>query len=592
MSTATPSNRGNTYVNVAILATLAIVLLNPSGLVGGWLATHYHAWQLRQAVGQLWPTLSSVDSRLIGPDEYATRTVVEFIDYECPSCRQIAEAVSQTVLSGRAEVVVRHFPLVSIHPNARNAALAAICSESYGRFEEAHHSLLSNDDWMRESDWMAWARSIGIGDSSGFQACLEDDATATRLAEDVRLAREIGVTGTPSFVTRRGVFGGVGGLATALAEADEGGPHHQERIVNPEPVFDTRKHPDPAVSAIGSLGRGLFLADGRVVALQDEKTLLFVDLATERLVSSAGGDGDGPGEFRTAGAAQRWYHNDSNLAIWDALSMRATLFSSSGDLVGIRTLPAAPSGRRDRLGGPGPYFSPVGMFSDGAMAFSDFPQSRTEARPPKRIMEADWEGGRMRTILDVPAHQTVSVLFGYRTWVEVADDQIIVADTETDSINVYDRTGGRLFSLGMPGQRVRVTEAHAERALEDRIKRDEGSLFRRMGFDLNRQYVPNEVVPPIDRTLVDSDGRLWVRSYLLPDDETQRWTIWRGADRLFAVEMARGWVLFDASGDLILVKETDQLDVPSAVVRRMEFARLATPFPIDKNGFVFPHEWS
>ncbi len=569
MSAANPSDRRNSFVNAAILATLAVILLNPSGLVGGWLVTQYHGWKSRQAVGHLWPTLNSVDSRLVGPDEYAAHTVVEFIDYECPSCRRIAEAVSQAVLSGRAEVVVRHFPLVSIHPNARNAALAAICSESYGRFKEAHYSLITNDDWMRESDWTAWARSIGIDDSLGFLDCLDDDATATRLAEDIRLAEEIGVSGTPSFVTKRGVFGGVGGLATALAEVDGVGRGRRNRIVNPDPVFDSREHPDPAVSVIGNLGRGLFLADGRI-ALLDEKTLLFVEIATGNLLSTAGGDGDGPGEFRTAGAAQRWYRSDGNLAIWDGPSMRLTVFSSIGELVSTRTLPSAPSGHESLSRGPGPYFTPVGMFSDGALAFSDFPQSGSEVRPLIGIMEANWDG-RLRRIVDVPAHQSLSVLFGYRTWVEIADDQIIVADTETDSINVFDRTGGRLISLEMPGERVRVTDELVEGALADARRRDERSTFGRMGF--KREYVPNEVVPPIDRILVDSDERLWVRSYLLAEDETQRWSVWRGTDRLFAVEMASNWVLFDASGELVLVRETDQLDVHSAVVRRMQRSR-------------------
>ena len=379
------------------------------------------------------------------------------------------------------------------------------------------------------------------------------------------MAEEVGVSGTPSFVTQQGVFGGVGGLAAALAEPDGAGRSRTDWVVNPDPVFDSREHPDPVVSVIGNLGRGSLLADGRIVLL-DGKEFLFVDLATGDLLGTAGGGGDGPGEFRAAGPALAWFHADGELAVWDALSMRLTVFSSIGDLVGTRTLPSASPGNAS-VRGPGPYFSPVGMFSDGVMVFTEFPQSGSAARPLRAIMEADWEG-RLRTIVNVPAHQSLSVLFGYRTYVVIANDQVVVADNETDSINVYDRSGGRLFSLEMPGQRVRVTDARAEEALVARRRRDERSTFGRARF--KREYVPNEVVPPIDRILVDSDGRLWVRSYRLAEDETQRWNVWRETDWLFAVEMPRDWALLDARGDLVLVREADPLDVHSALVRKIE----------------------
>jgi len=351
------------------------------------------------------------------------------------------------------------------------------------------------------------------------------------------------------------------------------GEHFSVRVVNPDPVFDSREHPDPAVSVIGNLGRGIFFADGRI-ALLDETTLLFIDLATGELLRTAGGGGDGPGEFRATGPALRWYNSGGHLGIWDALSMRLTVFSSIGELVDVRTLTAA--SRENAAAwrrGPGPYFSPVGMFSDGAMVFSEFPQSGSKARPLIGIMEADWEGG-LRTIVNVPAHQSSSVLFGYRTYAVIADDQLIVADTETDSISVHGRGGERLFSLEMPGEGTRVTDALVEEALAAARSRDEGSLRVRLGFPAaEREYVPNEVVPSIDRILVDSDERLWVRSYRLPGDEVQRWTVWRGIDRLFAVEMPTDWLLFDASGDLVLLRHTDELGVHSAAVRRMERQR-------------------
>ena len=46
---------------------------------------------------------------------HAPLVLVEYGDFECPNCKQAAPVVKQW----------RHFPLVEVHPNALNAALAA-----------------------------------------------------------------------------------------------------------------------------------------------------------------------------------------------------------------------------------------------------------------------------------------------------------------------------------------------------------------------------------------------------------------------------------------------------------------------------------
>ncbi len=81
-----------------------------------------------------------------GPEDAVVK-VIEFSDYECPFCRR-AEPVVEQMLKGYAGKVrfeFRHFPLESIHPNARPAAEAAACADEQGQFWPYHALLFTGD---------------------------------------------------------------------------------------------------------------------------------------------------------------------------------------------------------------------------------------------------------------------------------------------------------------------------------------------------------------------------------------------------------------------------------------------------------------
>lgn len=147
-------------VNVAILVTLAIVLLSPSGFFGSRAFAALESWRTKRAIAKIWPELTDVGSRLDGGG-YDRRIIVEFVDYECPLCRQIAEDVSVRSASEKVDVVVRHLPL-EIHDKAREAALAAVCSEKHQVFPQAHMALLDDEQWLADSEWLAGQHAWGL----------------------------------------------------------------------------------------------------------------------------------------------------------------------------------------------------------------------------------------------------------------------------------------------------------------------------------------------------------------------------------------------------------------------------------------------
>jgi Na+/H+ antiporter NhaA len=125
-------------------------------------------------------------------------TVVEYGDFECPYCGQAEPAVRELLRDfGDVRYVWRHLPLNDVHPHAQLAAEAAEAAGDQGRFWEMHDLLLANQDALRVSDLIGYARRLEL-DTERFAKDLREHA-GVRVAEDVDSADLSGVTGTPTF---------------------------------------------------------------------------------------------------------------------------------------------------------------------------------------------------------------------------------------------------------------------------------------------------------------------------------------------------------------------------------------------------------
>jgi protein-disulfide isomerase len=136
-------------------------------------------------------------------------TIVEFSDFQCPYCLQILETLDQVqeAFGERVRLVYRHFPLESIHPNARKAAEASMCAHDQGKFWEMHDAMFENPGSLGVSALKQSAQSLGL-DVDQFNACLDSDRYADAISDDLEAGREAGVTGTPAlFVNGRFLSG-------------------------------------------------------------------------------------------------------------------------------------------------------------------------------------------------------------------------------------------------------------------------------------------------------------------------------------------------------------------------------------------------
>jgi protein-disulfide isomerase len=125
--------------------------------------------------------------------------ILVFSDFQCPFCATFAATVHelQARHPDRVRLVVRHFPLETIHPHARAAALASECAREQNRFEAYHDALFKSQSEIGVRSWVDLATAAGV-DITVFQRCMVRARPLERIKADVAWGERLGVQGTPT----------------------------------------------------------------------------------------------------------------------------------------------------------------------------------------------------------------------------------------------------------------------------------------------------------------------------------------------------------------------------------------------------------
>ncbi len=126
-------------------------------------------------------------------------TVVMFSDFQCSACSG-THPVLQEVLKtygDKIRFVVRDFPLVTIHENAYNAALAANAAHAQGKFFEYTEILYANQSKLDEVSLIGYAAQIGLNVKQ-FETDLKSKKYAPEIEKDIADGKSLGITGTPT----------------------------------------------------------------------------------------------------------------------------------------------------------------------------------------------------------------------------------------------------------------------------------------------------------------------------------------------------------------------------------------------------------
>ncbi|RHW18526.1 DsbA family protein [Sphingomonas gilva] len=146
-------------------------------------------------------------------------TVVEFFDYACGFCRQSLADVNRLIAEDKGvKVVFRELPVLS--EESEVAARASLAAAEQGKFVAFHDALYEAGRPGAETIRIANAKA-GI-DTTRATAAMRTDRVETEIADNLALARQLGATGTPTWVVGDQVLNGAVGyeaLKKAVAEA-------------------------------------------------------------------------------------------------------------------------------------------------------------------------------------------------------------------------------------------------------------------------------------------------------------------------------------------------------------------------------------
>ncbi len=134
-----------------------------------------------------------------GPAD-APVTIVVFADLQCEYCGKVLGTIDQLweEYPGKLRLVMKQFPLPS-HPFAELAAEATLAADAQDKFWPYHDLVLASQDDLSRDKLIAIAAQLEL-DVARFTQELDDHRYAGAVAADVKVATELEIHATPSFV--------------------------------------------------------------------------------------------------------------------------------------------------------------------------------------------------------------------------------------------------------------------------------------------------------------------------------------------------------------------------------------------------------
>lgn len=141
-------------------------------------------------------------------------TLVEFSDFQCPSCRQLHDVLKSVIADyPQVRLVFKDFPLKQIHPWAMTAALAGRCAyqqnpQTFWRMYDLifdNQQVISPDNaWQKMLDFAAQSAL----DQQAFRTCMSSPAATQAIEKNLQEGQALSITSTPTvFVNGRRLVG-------------------------------------------------------------------------------------------------------------------------------------------------------------------------------------------------------------------------------------------------------------------------------------------------------------------------------------------------------------------------------------------------
>ncbi|MDE2793527.1 MAG: hypothetical protein OXL34_01805 [Gemmatimonadota bacterium] len=330
------------------------------------------------------------------------------------------------------------------------------------------------------------------------------------------------------------------------------------------------------------------LGDGRIVVANGSSLeLKYYDPGGRHLFNS-GGQGEGPGEFRSFGGFTRLPGDSVLVESWSKL----TRFGPDGRQVSTSEYELPPRGRCTSIEGghrllpDGSILLVISVFVGLSADHEECP-APSEPRPPATIARFDPATGLLDTIAVLPDAEKVYGIESQYAYAKnlvhgIGRDRVYLGDTGSDTILAMGLGGDTLAILPVPFEAAMVPADAREKAFEDREWTGGGqTITERTTFIYPDNY------PRYARLVAAPGERVWVMAYPSLTDPVMRWVLvnpqyslrldegalWRVVNSdgraIAEVRTPPGFFLLEVGDDHVLGLHKDELERESVQVHRL-----------------------
>lgn len=134
----------------------------------------------------------------VSGNENGDVTIVEFFDYQCGFCKRTLPTMLEILEQDKKlRVVWKELPILG--PVSQVAARAAMAAQNQGKYVPFHVAVMGARGQLTTNKIFRLAKKVGL-DVDRLKKDMKDPAIDSYLRETIRLARSIGINGTPGFI--------------------------------------------------------------------------------------------------------------------------------------------------------------------------------------------------------------------------------------------------------------------------------------------------------------------------------------------------------------------------------------------------------
>lgn len=318
------------------------------------------------------------------------------------------------------------------------------------------------------------------------------------------------------------------------------------------------------------------LGDGRVVVANAGSSELRFYQEDGSYLSSVGGSGDGPGEFREMSSLH--VGAVDSLWVYDRRSRRVSIFSDAGDFARSLNVP---------LLGSSDFPSFLGVFDDNsALLGTDHIYSAERDvsginRPTQTLYRMKSAGGLVDTIGHFPGTESYVETNGSSLNImsfKFARSSVVTAAGNGFHFSSADESEIESYSLdGRPQRLIRwvraarpVTPADVERWKRERMAGMPEGLRQMTQAMVDHLPFP-ETMPSLSEVRVDTEGNIWAQDYQAWDTDAPRWFVFgRDGQLLGDLSMPVGFRVYQIGSDYVLGRRIDELEIEHVDVYSLE----------------------